>query len=66
MIVAIHGFREFMMQHIGIFVQAQLVRNFTRCIQLVVFGNFVTILTKDFQAETFLCVTVIDFTMLQL
>lgn len=52
------------MQHIGVFVQAQLVGHFAGGIQLIVFGNFVAIFIEDFQTETFLRLTVVVFAML--
>ena len=55
-----------MMQHIGIFVQAQLEANLAGGKELIVFGDFVTIFIEDFQTETLLKFITILLAMFQL
>lgn len=52
-VVTVHGVFEFVMEHVGVFVDAQFVRDETLSIQFVVFGNFVRIFHEDFHAEFF-------------
>lgn len=65
LIVTVQSY-EFVVQHIGVLVQCQLIRHLPALIQLIVFGNLVLIVHENFEPEFFFGIIIIALAMLQL